>query len=273
MQESFWNPNDDKPYIKRYRMGPLTSNRNYAGGLYHWHEVFEIYHVLEGEFTLRCDGNEHRMKKGDTYFVNWCIPHQDKNYSDDAKVYSCRIDDKLLGSAKNDFKKKNLGKVFFENDLDFIKMFSQLCNLSEKDEGISELKVNIIFLKMFEKILTENENIKTYKKEDNKNFVIFKEIFIYLKNHLSENISLDDLSNEIGLHKNYLCRVFKDVTGHSIIAYFNTIRSHKAITMMRNNIPLNDISDSLGFCDYNYFSRSFKKSMGHPPSYYIKNKE
>ncbi|MFI3207017.1 MAG: AraC family transcriptional regulator, partial [Clostridia bacterium] len=244
MQESFWGSNDDTPFSKRYRMS-LIIHKKHNNILYHWHEVFEIYHVLDGELTLRCDGNEYRLKKGDTYFVNWCIPHQDKNHSDNAIVINCRIDDKLLGSVEKDLKKMNLQKVFFENDLEFINLFSELHGLYKKNDSSSEIKKNILFLKMFLKIINENTHNDIPKKEDNKNFVIFKEIFVYLKNHINENISLDKLSNEIGMHKNYLCKVFKEVTGHSIVTYFNIIRAHKAISMMKSNISLSEISDSL----------------------------
>lgn len=273
MQESFWNPRDDMPFAKRYRMGRLTSQRNHAESLYHWHEVFEIYHVFKGEFTLNCDGNEIRLMKGDTYFVNWCIPHQDIKYIKDTMAYSYRIDGALLGSVANELKLRHLENVLFKNDNDFVALFTTLLEINEKNDIYSELEINRLLIKMVLNVLEKNKDNNNVKKEDSKKFIIFKQIFVYIKNHLDENISLDKLSSELGLHKNYLCRVFKEQTGYSIVSYFNITRAHQAINMINSNIPLSEISDSLGFCDYNYFSRAFKKAMGHSPSHYLKNKE
>ena len=270
MQQSYWDFKDDEPFSKRYRMGLMTSERNFAGGVYHWHEVFEFYHVFEGEFTLRFNGEDIRLKKYDTIFVNWCIPHDDKEYTADASVFSCRVDGHLLGSVSEMFKKYSMPNILFRNDEELHQIITEIVRLDMVQDIQSELSINTQLIKIFDRVLKENKDCFVESDIANRNLVIFREIFIYIKNNLNENISLDKMSEEIGLNKSYMCRVFKEITGYSIVSYFNIARCHKAIVLMSTVKSLSEISDMLGFCDYNYFSRCFKKTIGCSPTKFMK---
>ncbi|WP_105616815.1 response regulator transcription factor [Vallitalea okinawensis] len=82
-------------------------------------------------------------------------------------------------------------------------------------------------------------------------------------------LSLAYIADKLYLNKNYLCDLFKAETGSTINQYIANIRIQKAKEFMRNtNMNLNQISTKVGYPDYNYFSRVFRKKMGIPPSKY-----
>ena len=58
----------------------------------------------------------------------------------------------------------------------------------------------------------------------------------------------------------------------SIIEYVLKERIAMAKSLlMEGSLPLTKISEMVGFSDYNYFSRTFKKQTGYTPLAYKKN--
>lgn len=82
-------------------------------------------------------------------------------------------------------------------------------------------------------------------------------------------LSLASIADHMHLNKNYLCDLFKAETGSTINQYIAKVRINHSKELMRNtSMTLNEIALSIGYSDYNYFSRVFRKNMGVPPSKY-----
>ncbi len=90
----------------------------------------------------------------------------------------------------------------------------------------------------------------------------------YFRSHISENITLQSLSDEIGFSKVYLCRVFKKLKNTTPIDFFTHLKIERAQEMIRvfPSMSLREIAEALGFSDMYYFSKVFKRIMGFPPS-------
>ncbi len=60
--------------------------------------------------------------------------------------------------------------------------------------------------------------------------------------------------------------IFKECTDKSPIEYINDIRIKRAKELLSNtNLSMSEIAEISGFCNQNYFSRVFKKSVGISP--------
>ena len=90
----------------------------------------------------------------------------------------------------------------------------------------------------------------------------------YFQRNLGENITLQMLSDEMGLSKVYLCRVFKRFKDMTPIDYFTRMKIERAQELLRRfpDMPVREVSEQLGFSDMYYFSKVFKKFTGNPPS-------
>lgn len=96
----------------------------------------------------------------------------------------------------------------------------------------------------------------------------------YIQNHYHEKVTLADLSASIGMSENYLCKIFKDDTGTSIIQYTHILRMEKAANLiLENNLFLWEIAEAVGISDQFYFNRLFKKIYGMTPSQYRDTKQ
>lgn len=96
-------------------------------------------------------------------------------------------------------------------------------------------------------------------------------IYRYINKNLNKKISIEDLSNDLGLSKEYIMRIFKRETGKTITEYINMQKMAQAKELIQSKtLSLTDIASNLGFDDYNYFSRLFKKHFKTNPTAFKK---
>lgn len=95
------------------------------------------------------------------------------------------------------------------------------------------------------------------------------QIIKYINSSLSEKITLEDIGRLTFFSPVYCDTVFKREMGQSIIDYLLDRRIDQAKKMLVGEaIPLSQIAEAVGFSDYNYFSRTFKKRSGYSPAAY-----
>lgn len=98
---------------------------------------------------------------------------------------------------------------------------------------------------------------------------LVRTIMKYVHSHLGERITLEDIGRETFFSPIYCDTLFKKETGHSIIDYAIEKRIDEAKRLLLEGaVPLSAVAEDLGFHDYNYFSRVFKKRSGYTPSAY-----
>lgn len=88
-------------------------------------------------------------------------------------------------------------------------------------------------------------------------------IIDYLHLNFSYDFSLDELADSLNLNKNYLCRLFRQETGQTIMEYLTALRIHHAKYLLRTtDLPVTDICFLSGFSSYISFSKAFKAASG-----------
>ena len=88
-------------------------------------------------------------------------------------------------------------------------------------------------------------------------------LFTYISNNLGKNLSNENLAKQIGLNKDYIGQFFKKYTKMSLQGYVRSIRIRRAIKLLATTgKSIASILTELGFKDFAYFCRLFKKSVG-----------
>lgn len=91
----------------------------------------------------------------------------------------------------------------------------------------------------------------------------------YINDHLTERIDVDQLAVVACVTKSYLIRLFTAVLRVSPIRYVNRKKVERAqLMLITEPIPVKEIAFSLGFDDYSYFIRLFRKTTGLTPNDY-----
>lgn len=88
----------------------------------------------------------------------------------------------------------------------------------------------------------------------------------YINDHVTEPLSLYDVCRAVHLSREYTARVFKKEMDMTVTDYITRQKLALAKDMLAGeDISLVDIAERIGYREYNYFSRLFKKQYGTSP--------
>lgn len=98
------------------------------------------------------------------------------------------------------------------------------------------------------------------------------DIILYINQHLTESITLDELASRFFVSKYYLLHAFKDYTNLSVHQYIIARRIIAAQHMLKEGLPPGTVAQQCGFNDYAGFYRAFVKQTGTTPQAFSKRK-
>jgi two-component system response regulator YesN len=88
----------------------------------------------------------------------------------------------------------------------------------------------------------------------------------FIEKHACERISLSDIASVVNLNETYLCKIFRESTGKSIVSYINEIKMTKAYNLLASgDMLVKEAAAAVGIDDQFYFNRLFKKYFGITP--------
>ena len=117
----------------------------------------------------------------------------------------------------------------------------------------------------------ERSDIKINTNKIYKQNARIKHVLAKIRNDYSKPIKLEDLARIAGLNPQYLCKVFKQVTGKTPIDYLNYYRIECAGEMLCfEYMTVTETALQCGFGDLSYFNRLFKRQKHMSPTEYRK---
>ena len=98
-----------------------------------------------------------------------------------------------------------------------------------------------------------------------------KKAILYIRDHMSESINIEDIAEMLYVSKNYFIRIFKKETGTTPVNFIIQRKIERAqLLLITESQPIKEIALSVGFEDFSYFNRVFKKVTGITPNEYRK---
>jgi AraC-like DNA-binding protein len=249
----------------------------------HYHDAYEVYYLLEGERDYFIKGRTYHIQKGDLILIDVNELHKtmDAPFS---------IHERILLNFKKDFLSPELQNL---SSTDLFACFHQNNNLlqlsSEGQDFIKDLLLKMVaendsarhdstfYLQVLlcEFLIFLNRQIN---QKSTANFPFpnpihqkISEIVDYLNDNYQQNLTLGLISKRFMISKYYLSRMFKEVTGFTLIEYLNSIRTKQAQKMLRTTaFNVTTISETVGFDSITHFGRVFKTITGSSPLQYRK---
>lgn len=100
---------------------------------------------------------------------------------------------------------------------------------------------------------------------------VVEQVKHYLKANYVQKIRIKDLSAMFYISEAYLSNIFKTLTHKTIIEYLADVRIEAAKELLNNTrMNISNIAESVGYGDYCYFNKIFKKYVGVTPYQYRK---
>ncbi len=97
---------------------------------------------------------------------------------------------------------------------------------------------------------------------------IIDKLIRHINENLSEDLSLETLSEKLFLSKYHLSREFKRITGFTLHRFILYKRLLTAKTLLREGKSVTHVCSECGFSDYSNFIRCFHKEFGVSPKRY-----
>ena len=89
----------------------------------------------------------------------------------------------------------------------------------------------------------------------------------YIRNHISDDLCIDKVAETLCVSKNYFIRIFKKETGTTPANFIIQRKIEKAqLLLVTNDLPVKQTSYLVGFEDFSYFNRVFKKITSMTPN-------
>ena len=245
-----------------------------------------IKYVASGEGTYYANGKKFMVREGEYIIGNdftksivqinqekvvegICIDISTQIVSDVAEYYDLQA---------SNLKEFLLSDQFFVNRYN-VKNTSIGYSLSEINKKIkngsfaSSLQEQELFYSLAESIITDQRFIFDHLnnldfKKNITNEEVFRSILQaknFIDEHISENLSLDDISLNIGISKYHFIRVFKQAFGVSPYQYQKRIRLDRAKLDLTQGISILETAIKYGFSDVPTFSKAFKQQFNLTP--------
>lgn len=97
---------------------------------------------------------------------------------------------------------------------------------------------------------------------------VTKQMLEFISDNYQNKIVMRDVVEMMNYSETFLNKKFKDSMGTTFIEYLNRYRIQKALEMLREGIPVQEVAWRCGIGEYKYFGAVFKKYIGCSPKEY-----
>lgn len=112
------------------------------------------------------------------------------------------------------------------------------------------------------------DEISRHKQDVSRNFVAKAKSYMDL-NYADPSLNLAKVAENVFVSSCYLSRLFKEITGKTMIEYLTKTRIRAAKKLLKKtSAKVYEIAEQVGFSDYHYFGIVFKKITGLTPLEY-----
>lgn len=254
----------------------------------HSHNNFEIAYFTGGNAVYHIDGKDYDISSGDVFVFSSNEQHCITEIKSDLTYTVIHFDPKYLwGSSSDSLSVANTNFCLMHSP-DF-------CNRLPRESAVTEQIGHAILNAAQELQNKESEYKMMVKNYINEIIVLLirkmdyisqqndtpmlsqinsiKKVIKYIDSHLSESITLGEISNIAEMSPNYFCTVFKQINGVTAWDYITAKRCDMAAHLLLSESECNviEIAERCGFNNTANFNKAFRKKTGMTPSQYRKS--
>ncbi|MDO4519143.1 MAG: AraC family transcriptional regulator [Eubacteriales bacterium] len=241
---------------------------------YHFHDFHKVIVFLSGKVTYHIEGKAYPLQPGDILLVSRHAIHKpeiDSSVPYERIILWIRDDidrsDLIRCFAKANDRSFNLVRLYDEIGEDLQKLLKNLRKAEQDTAFGADLLKDALFTQFMvylNRIFLNKEYIvdqHIYHSDSQ-----IDQILSYINQNLSDDLSIERLSQKFYISRYYMMRKFKAETGYTVHSYVQNKRLLWAQQLIAQKIPVTKAALQCGFHDYSTFERAYKKQFGHKPT-------
>jgi AraC-like DNA-binding protein/mannose-6-phosphate isomerase-like protein (cupin superfamily) len=287
---------DEEGIITSYANNEVKTNKfairrktKYIPILKHKHEYIEIVYVLEGRFIQEIKGRQIEMKKGDLCILDKNVVHSSLPLSDSDVVVNIILTPEFFdGIFMHLLSDDNYISNFIINSLYSKSKAHNFLIHHVKDDSVIKIILENLLLEYYSTVIKSSAAINGYllilftelsreiaystgeliKDEQHK---VKERILTYIRNRYKDT-NLNEMADYFHFHPSYLSSLIKKEFGKNLKDLLTDVRMAEASKLLKNtDMTIENIVYEVGYTNFSYFYKVFKKTYGMTPNQYKTN--
>lgn len=244
---------------------------------FHYHKEFELVLVTAGSIKVQLEHETYILNKGEGVFINSGLIHMiSAEDRADHGFIAIVFDYTLLCNEQDKIFTSYIQHIINQSLLLPFSLPKEICAEIEEIKAIFEeagfgyefyikASLNHIFYQLIKDAKYVTVPVQNVKSN------IIKGVIDYIRENYPKTISLQKLAEQANTSKEYLCRIFSEMTNISPIVYLNRYRIQQStFLLLDSNRSISDIALSCGFNNSSYYNKLFMRYMGCTPTEFRK---
>ena len=244
---------------------------------YHYHDFCKLVLLVSGQGEYTVEDRHYTLRAGDILLIgNGQIHRPEFATGLEYERYIFYISPEFLKKqSSEDCNLETLfdgtfGHVLRLEERRYQKVFAlaeQLENEIKKDSFGKSILANSLLLQLLVRIGRYRDKGRLHREEPQQvSDERIKRMLVFMENHLSEELSVESLSEQFYFSRYHLMRLFKKETGQSVYDYLTERRLFFARELMRRGVSATESCFQSGFGSYSSFTRAYGKRFGTTPT-------
>lgn len=234
------------------------------------HVFYHFFYVLDGEGWFICDNFTFRIHKDCCVLVPphtlHELPAEDHNLMSFLEI-KFEVSSSYLNQKLANVSPLISGTEFIKCATTYI-VANWMRNDPNTRRNIDYLLTTLLLTLFLESEPSES-NTSVFLNTNGYN-VLTQKAICYVEENYDSAFYLKNLAANLDINANYLCKVFKENTGHTIVDYLNYVRIRSALSCFYHGgggySEILNVALYVGFTNPTHFNRIFKRLLGVTPS-------
>lgn len=259
-------------FLDKYN-GIYIEHRQPDRGIIYSNDFITLVYAAHGNGAVRLKGTRVSITEGDILLIDKGVTHKFEHENDRLSIYLCFFTPGILfgcyerlmncySDISSELNSKGYITAHDDEGRSIQKHFIRMIDdINYQYAGFEDSFKSSIVL-----ALTDIMRIYSYGAVNNcipcSNSYVFSAIS-YIRKNIYGKIKLSDISIDLNITREYLCRIFKEQTGMTVIDYINMLRVNRIKHILENtDKPLYLVFQDFALDD-NYLNSMFKKRTGY----------
>lgn len=258
----------DLPFVVR-------QNTHYTAGRIgrsNLHRNIEILRFCQGEGIVLRGENAYTVSAGDVVIINSYLAHRVEATTD--LTFHCLI----IGSEFSGENGIDTATYQFTPKLAdpaVLSLFDSVIQAYGQQDSLWQARVRSRVLALLLHLCETQACPRTTSVAEDHAFQSIIASIGYMRENLQHKLTVEQVAEFAGFSKYYFLRLFKRITGCTVVQYINLLRCEHAKELLRTgHHTVKETALLCGFDNLSYFTSVFKKNTGYlPNAYKRKNKK